>query len=309
MRIGINGSSLVATGASLERLVDHAVTAERDGFASYWLGQLAIPDVLTVYAVTGRATSRIELGTAVVPTWMRHPLMLAAQALTTQEACGNRLTLGIGLAHREIVEQAIGVPFRTPAKHMAEYLAVLGPALTDRKVDVHGDIWSGADDLSAGARSATAPALLVAAMGPRMLTLAGGRADGTILWLSGPRTIARTISPGLRAAAAEAARPAPRIVAGLPICVTDRPERVRAAIDGILRRYGQLPSYRAVLDAEGADGPGDVAIVGNAEQVRTALAALAEAGATDFAATEFGTSGDEFLATRAVLAEVAATGV
>ncbi|HTF54732.1 MAG TPA: TIGR03564 family F420-dependent LLM class oxidoreductase [Pseudonocardia sp.] len=309
MRIGINGSSLVATGASLGRLVDHAVTAERDGFASYWLGQMAIPDVLTVYAVAGGATSRIELGTAVVPTWMRHPLMLAAQALTTQEACGNRLTLGIGLAHRQIVEHAIKVPFRAPAKHMAEYLAVLGHALADRKVAVRGDIWSGEDDLSTSARSATAPPLLVAAMGPRMLGLAGGQADGTILWLSGPRTISRAISPALRAAATEAGRRAPRIVAGLPICVTDQPERVRAVINGVLSQYGQLPSYRAVLEAEGAQGPGDVAIVGNAQQVRTALAALAEAGATDFAATEFGTSGEEFLATRAVLAEVAAAGV
>ncbi|GAA5149957.1 TIGR03564 family F420-dependent LLM class oxidoreductase [Pseudonocardia eucalypti] len=307
MRIGINGSGLVATGASLTQLVEHAAAAERDGFASYWLGQMAVPDVLTVYAVAGAATSRIELGTAVVPTWMRHPLMLAGQALTTQEACGNRLTLGIGLAHRPLVEQAIKVPFRAPARHMAEYLAVLAPALAERKVAVTGSIWSGEEDLSTAARSAQAPPVLLAAMGPRMLSLAGALTDGTILWLSGPRTIADTIAPALRAAASAAGRPAPRVVAGLPVCVTDRPDRVRATIDQALRHYARLPSYRSVLDAEGARGPGDVAVVGDAATVRTALTDLAAAGATDFAATEFGTTRDEFIATRTLLSEVAAT--
>lgn len=305
MRIGINGSSLLATGASLARLVDHAVAAEQAGFAAYWLGQLAIPDVLTAYAVMGARTSRIELGTAVVPTWSRHPLMLAAQALTTAEATGNRLTLGIGLAHKQIVEQTMKVPFRAPAQHMAEYLAVLGPALTTRSVDVTGEIWSGAEDLSGAAKTAGPPPVLVAAMGPRMLALAGSRTDGTILWLSGPKTIEGTIRSALAAAAASAGRAAPRIVAGLPICVTERPERVRAVIDGALASYGELPSYRAVLDAEGARGPGDVAVVGDESAVRAHLRALAEAGATDFAATEFGTSREEFAATRALLTELA----
>jgi alkanesulfonate monooxygenase SsuD/methylene tetrahydromethanopterin reductase-like flavin-dependent oxidoreductase (luciferase family) len=134
-----------------------------------------------------------------------------------------------------------------------------------------------------------------------MLALAGGCAEGTILWLSGPRTIAGTIAPALHAAASATGRAAPRIVAGLPVCVTAEPGRVRAVIDRALRSYGELPSYRAVLDSEGAHGPGDVAVVGDAASVRAQLAELAEAGATDFAATEFGTSREEFAATRAVL--------
>lgn len=306
MRIGINGSGLIATGASVDRLVEHATAAEQAGFSSYWLGQMAVPDVLTVFAVAGARTSRIELGTAVVPTWTRHPLMLAGQALTTQEATGNRLTLGIGLAHRQIVEQTLRVPFATPAKHMAEYLAVLGPVLAKRTVAAGGDIWSGEDDLSGAARSADPPPVLLAAMGPRMLELAGRHADGTILWLSGPHTVAGTIAPALRAAARDAGRPEPRIVAGLPVCVTDQPDRVRAAIDDALALYSALPSYRAMLDAEGARGPGDVAVVGDEASVRAQLGALAEAGATDFAATEFGTDRAEFAATRAVLATLAA---
>lgn len=305
MRIGINGSSLVATGASVSKLVAHAATAEAEGFASYWLGQLAIPDVLTVFAAAGAATSRIELGTAVGPTWTRHPLMLAAQALTTQEACDGRLALGIGPAHKPLVEGTLKIPFTTPAKHMDEYLSVLLSALRERKVDFTGDIWSGVEDLSGAARGVDAPSVLVAAMGPRMLSMTGGRADGSILWLSGPRTIETTIRPALDAAASAAGRPSPRVVAGLPVCVTDRPGEVRAMIAGALGAYASLPSYRAMLDVEGAAGPADVAIVGDAATVTSGLQALADAGATDFSATEFGLGRAEFAATRELLAGLA----
>src|SRR3954451_6796163 len=125
MRIGINGSSLIAMGAPLAQMVDHAVEAEEAGFSSYWLAQLAVPDALTAIAMMGARTSTIELGTAVIPTWLRHPLMLAGQALTVQEAIGNRLVLGIGLAHKPTIEGTLKVPFATPAKHMEEYLSVL----------------------------------------------------------------------------------------------------------------------------------------------------------------------------------------
>jgi len=305
MRIGINGSSLVATGAPLSKLVAHAAAAESAGFSSYWLGQLATPDVLTVFAAAAASTSRIELGTAVVPTWTRHPLMLAAQALTTQELTGGRLALGVGLAHKPLVEGSLRIPFATPAKHMDEYLSVLLPLLRERKVDVTGDIWSGFEDLSGGARGVDPPSVLVAAMGPRMLSMAGARADGTILWLSGPRTIETTIVPALASAAASAGRPAPRVVAGLPVCVTARPDEVRERIAAALATYSTLPSYRAMLDAEGAAGPADVAIVGSPSEVESRLRALADAGATDFSATEFGLSRDDFTATRELLAGLA----
>lgn len=305
MRIGINGSSLIATGAPVAKVVAHAAAAEQQGFSSYWLGQLATPDVLTLFAAAAGATSRIELGTAVVPTWTRHPQMLAAQALTTQEVTGGRLALGIGLAHKPLVEDGLKIPFATPAKHMDEYLSVLLPVLRERKVDVTGDIWSGREDLSGSARGVEAPSVLVAAMGPRMLSMTGARADGSILWLSGPRTIETTIGPALSSAAASAGRPAPRIVAGLPVCVTSKPDDVRQMIAGALSTYATLPSYRAMLDVEGASGPADVAIVGSAAEVEARLRALADAGATDFSATEFGLGRDDFTATRELLAALA----
>jgi 5,10-methylenetetrahydromethanopterin reductase len=305
MRIGINGSSLVAIGAPLKQMVDHAAEAETAGFSSYWLAQLAVPDALTVIATMGDRTSTIELGTAVIPTWPRHPLMLAAQALTVQEAIGNRLALGIGLAHKSSVESTLKIPFATPAKHMDEYLSVLLPAMVERSVSFTGDIWSAEVDAVTGAPGAEAPTVLLAAMGPRMLRLAGERTAGSILWLSGPKAIADQIKPALDAAAAAADRPSPRIVASVPVCVTNQPDEVRRVIGAVLAGYNDLPSYRRVMDADGAGGPEDVSIIGSEKEVRAGLDAFAEAGATDFAALEFFTDADEITATRAFLQHVA----
>ena len=308
MRIGINGSSLVAIGAPLAQLADHSAEAEAAGFSSYWVAQLLYPDALTAIAAIGSRTSTIEIGTAVIPTWPRHPLMLAAQALTVQELIGNRLALGIGLAHKSSVESTLKIPFVSPAKHMEEYLAVLLPAMTDRKVSFTGDIWSAEVEAVSGAAAAEPPSVLLAAMGPRMLRLAGAHTAGSILWLSGPKTVANHIKPALDAAAAAAGRPSPRIVASVPVCVTRKPDDVRAVIAGILDGYNDLPSYRGVMDAEGAAGPADVSIVGSEDEVRAGIAAFADAGATDFSALEFFTDADEIAATRALLTEVAAGG-
>lgn len=306
MRIGINGSSLIALGAPVSQIVDHAAEAEAAGFTSYWLAQLGAPDALTTIAMMGTRTSTIELGTAVIPTWPRHPLMLAGQALTVQDAIGDRLVLGIGLAHKSSVEGTLKIPFATPAKHMDEYLSVLLPVLADRKVSVSGDIWS-AEVEGLGGAPAPAPRVMLAAMGPRMLKLAGERTDGAILWLSGPKAIAEQIKPPLDAAAAEAGRPTPRIVASVPVCVTNDAERVRGTVAALLAGYNDLPSYRGVMDTEGAGGPADVSIIGTEDEVRAGLDAFAAAGATDFAAVEFVTDEAETKATRALLSELAST--
>ena len=306
MRIGINGSSLISTGASLAQIVDHAAVADAEGFSSYWLAQLAVPDALTAIALMGARTSRIELGTAVVPTWARHPLMLAAQALTTQEAIGNRLVLGIGLAHKVSVEGTLKIPFATPAKHMDEYLSVLMPALVDRAVSFAGDIWSG--EMAGLTSPAAAPGVMVAAMGPRMLRLAGERTDGTILWLSGPRAIAQQIKPALDQAAAAAGRPTPRIVASVPVCVTKKPDDVKGMVAALLAGYNDLPSYRGVMDAEGVGGPADVSLIGSEAEVLAGLQSFAEAGTTDFSALEFIVDPDDAAPTRALLREAATAG-
>ena len=307
MRIGINGSSLIATGAPLGQLVDHAAQAEADGFSTYWLAQLAVPDALTAIAIMGTSTSTIEIGTAVIPTWPRHPLMLAAQALTVQEAIGPRLVLGIGLAHKSSIEGTLKIPFATPAKHMDEYLQVLLPALTERKVSFTGDIWSAEVD-GIGGTPVEPPTVMLAAMGPRMLQLAGERTAGSILWLSGPKAIAEQIKPALDQAAADAGRPTPRIVASVPVCVTSKPDDVKGMVAALLEGYNDLPSYRGVMDTEGAGGPADVSLIGSEDEVRAGLAAFAEAGATDFSALEFIVDPADAAPTRALLKDVAAGG-
>jgi F420-dependent oxidoreductase-like protein len=308
MRIGINASGLVVLGSTIDDYVAHATTAEADGFASWWMGQLASPDALTTLGVVGRATSTIELGTAVVPTWSRHPLMLAAQALTTQEMAGGRLALGIGLAHKPSVESTLGIPFVRPAAHMSEYLSVLLPTMAERKVAFEGEIWSGVTEGIGGAPGVEAPSVLLAAMGPRMLELAATRTDGAVLWLSGPRTIDEHLRPTLVAAAERAGRPAPRIVASVPVSVTDQPERVRDLIAALLAGYNDLPSYRGVMDREGVDGPAGVSIVGDEATVRAGIQRFADAGTTDFAPVELVTNDDETQRTRALLRELCQAG-
>jgi 5,10-methylenetetrahydromethanopterin reductase len=304
MRIGINASSLIVTGSTVDDYLAHARIAEEDGFASWWMGQLASPDALTILGVVGRETSTIELGTAVVPTWSRHPLMLAAQALTTQEMAGGRLALGIGPAHKSSVESTLRIPFVRPAAHMSEYLSVLLPTMAERKVVFEGEIWSGVTDGIGGAPAVEAPRVLLAAMGARMLELAGTRTDGTVLWLSGPRTIDEHVRPALAAASGRAGRPVPRIVASVPVCVTDEPDRVLELIATLLTGYNDLPSYRTMMDREGVEGPAGVSIVGDEATVRAGVRRFADAGTTDFTPVELVTNADEAQRTRALLKDL-----
>jgi F420-dependent oxidoreductase-like protein len=302
MRIGMNASSQILFGTPVDGLIEHARTAEADGFPSYWLNQTSGADALTLLAVLGQATERIELGTAVIPTWARHPEMLAGQALTAQAASGDRIALGIGLAHKPSVEDRYHIPFERPVRHMREYLDVLLPLIEERKVSVEGEIWS--CDTEVIAPPAGPPSVIVAAMGPQMLRLAGRRTDGTILWLVGPKTIEQHIVPTIAAAASEAGREAPRVIASVPVCVTDDRTAAHEAVAMILAGYNDLPSYRAMMDREGAEGPADVAIIGDEDEVAAGLGAFAEAGSTDFGAVEFTLNDEDAVRTRALLKKV-----
>ncbi len=280
--------------APLDETVARMVEIAGRGFSSVWLPQSFGFDALTVLALVGRETrdarSRVELGTSVIPTYPRHPVALAAQALTVNAATGARLVLGIGLSHRVTIEQTYGLSYDRPARHMREYLDALGPLLRDGGVDVDGET------VSAHARlalpGATAPTLLLAALQPRMLALAGGAADGTVTWCTGPVTLERQVVPLVRAAAHEAGRPEPRVVVALPTIVTDDEAHGRVAAGEQLAGYGDLPVYRAVLDAEGAEGPADVSVVGDEAAVTAHLARWGAVGATDFIAIPPGDEAD-----------------
>ena len=299
MRLGINGTGLVQR-ASIEAIVEDAEKAARDGFSSYWLAEHPTGgfDALTVLSVVGQRVEGIELGTAIVPTFPRHPLTLAGQVLTIRSLIGNRLTLGIGLSH-EVMMAQLGIPFEKPIRHLREYLSILMPLFREGKVDFEGETLSCHAELFR--RPEELCPVVVAALGPQALKVAGGRTQGTTLAWVGPRTVREHIRPKLVAAAESAGLPAPRIIATLPVCVTDDVDGVRGLVSTLLAEYGRLPSYRAMFDREGVDGPGDVALIGSEAEVRDRIGELADAGVTDFAATEFTPTPADRARTRALL--------
>jgi 5,10-methylenetetrahydromethanopterin reductase len=297
MRIGISQDEPAGPQA-LVRLRDQLQQAADDGFASAWVSNIFGLDALTALAVAGSQVPGIDLGTAVVPTYPRHPAVLAQQALTTATALDGRLTLGIGLSHKIVIEDMYGYSFDRPARHMREYLSILLPLLDGEQVAFDGETMRAGIGLTTP-RPARVPVLL-AALGPQMLRLAGQRTDGTVLWMTGPATVRDYIVPTIRQAAEAAGRPSPRVVCLLPVCVTDDPDGARARANRVFSIYGLLPSYRAMLDKEGAQEPGDIALTGDENAVAGQIGELAEAGVTDFVAAQF-SRGDDAERTRALL--------
>jgi len=279
MRIGImSGHGRQDEG--LDALIAKARDLETRGFDTLWVANIFAIDAITADALIGRETSKIELGTAVVPTYPRHPTALAQQALTAQSACDGRFTLGIGLSHQIVIETILGLSYERRAKHMREYMSVLGPLLRGEKAVHQGDEFR--VNLELAIPGSKPVSTLIAALGDHMLKIAGEMADGTILWMTGPQTVEDHVVPKIRAAASAAGRPDPRIVAGLPIVLTENEDATREAVGKILVHYGHIPSYRAMLDKEGAAGPADIALVGSEKQLDEDLRRLEDSGVTDF---------------------------
>lgn len=298
MRIGIFGGTI--NDGTVDDVVDEARRAEAEGFDSYWAPQIFGHDALTALAVVAREVPRIELGTSVVPTYPRHPMMLGQQALTVNAVAEGRLCLGVGLSHQIVVESMMGLSFDKPVRHLREYLSVLGPISRGEVASFDGDVYRVHGNISA--KGSSPYPIVVAALGPQMLKAAAELADGTLTWCTGPETLGSHTIPTITAAADAAGRPAPRVIAALPVCVTTDVEGARARADKVFAVYGQLPSYRAMLDREGAAGAADIAIMGATAEVTERILALGDLGVTDFAAVEFGGTPDEVAATRAAVA-------
>ena len=283
MRIGLMHGDV--SNFTVAEMVQQIVDEEQDGFECAWFGQIFGADSLTVIAMAGPRTSRIQIGTAVIPTYTRHPWAMAQQAMTVQAATGNRFTLGIGPSHQVVVEHMWGLSYEKPARHVKEYLSVLLPLMREGRVAFSGEVYrtTGAIEVP-GIQPIP---VIISALAPMMLKIAGTMADGTVTWMTGPKTIETHVVPGITAAAREAGKPAPRVVVGLPIAVSDDVAAAREAAGKAFRMYGGLPNYKRMLDKEGAAGPADVAIVGNEAQVEQQIRALASAGATDFVAPVF----------------------
>ena len=265
--------------------VQTVVEAEQDGFDGIWFGQIFGPDALAVIAMAGQKTSRIELGTSVVPTYPRHPVLMAQQALTAQAATGGRFSLGIGLSHKPVVEGMWGMSYERPAVHMREYLSVLRPLLQEGRVNFNGEFFRVSATVQVDAPEP--PPVLIAALAPVMLRLAGEVADGTVTWMVGRKTLETHIIPRINSAAEAAGRAAPRVVVALPIAVTDDVGEARERAARSFQIYGTLPNYQRMLNIEGAAGPAEVAIVGDEKEVEGQLRGIAAAGATDFLAGMF----------------------
>ncbi len=279
MRIGIMSGTRSGPDATLEALIAQAKDIEARGFHTMWMAQIMAHDAITVLSLIGRETQRIELGTAVVPSFPRHPMMLAGQCLTAQAACDGRFVLGLGLSHKLVIEGMMGLSYDRPARHMREYMEILGPLVRGEPAAFEGETYR--VNTALAVPEASPVPVVIAALGDQMLRIAGRVAEGSILWMTGPKTIEDHIVPKLQKAAADAGRSDPRVVAGLPIALTHDPDAAREKIAKSMALYKQLPSYASMLEKEGANGPEDVAMLGDERELGAQLDRLRDIGVTD----------------------------
>jgi F420-dependent oxidoreductase-like protein len=305
MRIGISGG-----GATVDRLIEQAVEAEADGFTSLWYAGAAGIDPFAVLGLVGRATSTIELGTSIVQTYPRHPVLMAQQATAVAKAVGGegRFALGVGVSHQPVIEGMYGLDYGHNARHLREYLTVLGALLADGRVAFAGEEYTANAELRDRADGPPVP-VVVAALARKSLTSAGELADGTITWMANAAAVAGLIAPTIRQAAEAAGRPEPRVVCGLPVAVTDDADAAREVAARQFAMYGMLPNYQRVLAAGGIDSPAAAALVGNEDSVAAAVGDLFAAGVTDLWAAPFPVGDDRRASrarTRALLKDLAA---
>lgn len=288
MRIGlmVGSDKERARADRLAGLIDDGTGAESAGFAAFWIPQVpGYLDAMTAVTLIGQATDRIEIGTAVVPIQTRHPMIMAQQALTTQIACGGRFTLGIGPSHHWIVNGQLGLAYDRPVRLMGDYLDVLNASFAGPgTVDVDNESYCVHSPVDV--TDAYGVPILLSALGPAMLRLAGERAGGTILWMADERAIADHVVPRITSAATGAARQAPRIVAGVPValCSANEVGDARAYASEVLGHADFSPNYVRLLEHGDAEDVGDTMAAGDERAILARLSRYRDAGVTDLAA-------------------------
>ena len=314
MRIGLMiGPERGRYRTKVDRLLADARWAEEAGLATVWIPQIPDEfDALTAATVVGTATSRLEIGTAVVPVQPRHPIALAQHILSVQAVCEGRLAIGLGVSHHWIIDEMLGLPYEHPVATMRAYLDVLDRALAGPgPIDVENDLFSVHNPLDI--TDVVPTPVLLAALGPRMLQLCGERADGTILWMADERAIGTYVVPTLTRAAEGAGRPAPRVVAGIPVCLCgdDEIDTAVARTNRLLSEAEVSPNYQKLLEQGDARSVGDILVAGSETTIRKRLSAFADAGVTDLSVrvVPIGEGRDELIAsskrTRGLLASLA----
>ena len=284
MELGIFGSS-----RNIDDLKKQVQEANTLGYSTFWTPQIFNLDALTALAVIAESVEGIRLGTSVIPTYPRHPMMLAQQALTVNQVSNGRLDLGIGLSHKPVVEGMWGISFDAPVGHMSDYLQILMALLHDGTISYGGKHLTSRGGIDV---PADAPPVLVAALGPQMLKLVGRVADGTVTWMTGPETIRNHISPIINAAAEEAGRPVPQVIAAVPVCITSDLGIAEEYAKRDFGFYGDLPSYRAMLEREGLANSWDIALSGSFEEVAEGLQKYSDSGGTQVVAAVYGPDED-----------------
>ena len=297
MRIGLGVGAVARNDISVSDLVGLFVKAEEDGFKAVWISHSFASDSIMLMSLAGASTSELELGTFVVPTYTRHPIAMAQQALTAASAAQGRFTLGIGLSHKTMIEGIYGLDYSKPIRHMREYLTVLNGVLAGEPFSFHGEEYD-VEVPAIGVGQVSAPPVIVAALGPQMLRLCGRLSDGTATWLGSKSYLANQAIPIFKESAAKAGRENPRIIAGIPVAVTDDIDAAKQTAAKTFANYGTIPSYRAVLDAGGAADPEDVVIVGNEQEVTDQIRQLSAIGVTDLNAVPYSIPSDKMSRTR-----------
>jgi 5,10-methylenetetrahydromethanopterin reductase len=312
VRIGIFARQLLSFGHdptvafSPEAMAAEARMAVEDDLSSYWLPNQFDIDSFALVAGLAAAAPELELGVAVAPVWLRSPIQMAQAAATASLLSNGRFTLGLGIEHRIVVESLWGMSFEGVVDHLEEYLEVIDQLLASGNVKINGVFYRLSTERPRHSElQPPVPPIVLGALGPRMLALAGSRTSGTATWFAGPRAIRDHIAPRINEAAIAAGRPNPRVIAFLPIVVTEDEDSTRQRIHSAFDAYEDLPSYRDMLNREGTADAGSVALVGAAARVADGLAALADAGATDFGAIHFSNTPAEYEATRQVLRDAA----
>ncbi|MFD9896298.1 LLM class F420-dependent oxidoreductase [Amycolatopsis sp. NPDC059027] len=273
---------------TVDELITQAHQAADAGLGSVWFSQLFGYDAISLAGLAGREVPDIEIGTSVVPIYPRHPLLVAALAQTAQAAVGGRFTLGIGLGAKEFLEPVYGLPYAPPIRHLREYLTVLRTVFAGEEPRFDGETFAARPPFPAVLPGATETSVIVAALGPQALRVTGELADGTLTFLAGPKALSTLIAPVLTEAASKAGRPAPRVIAAVSAVVTDDVDAVRANALEKLAFYGDLPSYRRLLDAEGVSHGADLTLIGDEATVEAGIRRYFEAGATEIVASQTG---------------------
>ncbi|WP_445166303.1 LLM class F420-dependent oxidoreductase [Mycolicibacterium sp. Dal123E01] len=315
MRLGVMiGAERGDMARKVKKLIADIEWADSAGLATAWMPQVPDDfDLLSMVALMASHSTRIELGTAVVPLQAQHPIALARQALSVHAISNGRLALGVGPSHHWIIRDMLGLPYDKPAAYTRDYLEVLNAAVAGPgAVDVENDNFTVHNPTALGAE--TKMPVLVAALGPVMLQIAGEHADGTTLWMADEKAIGEHIAPKINKAAAEAGKPAPRIVAGIPVtlCANSEIDAAKERANRILAEAETSPSYQKLLDRGDARDVGDLCAAGDEESILKRFKQFADAGVTDLSVRllPIGETRDELVAskyrTREVISQLAA---